>query len=107
MMTSTGNHVDLYKFCCIILLTLSMATKAETTSLIETALEYKKNNQFADAISCYEKIIQDKPNNVEVLFNLGCCYFFMSNKDKSIAAFDEVIKKHPYLLDVLYNKALV
>ena len=76
-----------------------------TISLFETGIEYQENKQFNDAIVCYEKALQDEPNNLTILFRLGCCYLLICEKDKAINAFDKIIQRIPHQLDALYNKA--
>lgn len=76
-----------------------------TTSSIETAMEYQKNELYSQAIACYEKIVKDEPNNINAWFNLGNCYLAVCNKEKAVASFDNILKINPHSLSTLFNKA--
>jgi tetratricopeptide (TPR) repeat protein len=86
-----------------ILLTLSLIISA--TPSIETALELQKNEQFTDAIACYEEIISNDFFDINAHFQLGCCYLAIGQKEKAIAAFTTVIEHNPDALPGHYNLA--
>lgn len=91
------------KIILILLIASSHITHAIPS--LETGMEYQKNEQFADAISCYEEIIHNEPYNISALFNLGCCYLAIGQGEKAIAAFDATITLNPQALPARYNKA--
>ena len=64
-----------------ILLLLSLLT-THTTPSMDKAMEYQKNEQFNEAISCYEEIVRNEHNNINALFNLGCCYLALGESAK-------------------------
>jgi hypothetical protein len=90
------------KTLLIILLSCSIA---HTIPSIETAMEHQTNEQFANAITCYEEIIANEPYNLSAMFNLGCCYLAIGQGDKALAAFNNTIKLNPHALPALYNRA--
>ncbi len=72
---------------------------------METAAEYQKNEQFAQAIACYEDILQHDPINLNAYFQAGCCYLAIGDKEKTINAFTKILEFNPDLLSVKYNLA--
>src|SRR5438309_6415924 len=78
---------------------------AHTTPSIETGMEYQKNEQYADAITCYKEIIENDTRDIAALFNLGCCYLALGDGEKALATFDNVIELSPQALPAIYNKA--
>ena len=89
----------------VALITLFTSSISLSTPSLETALQYHTKKQFDEAIACYNEIIENEPDNLVALFNLGSCYLFMSNKDKAIAAYNKILQKNPLHVDSLYNKA--
>jgi len=73
-------------------------------SSLETATGYQKNEQFAEAIACYRNIINNEPNNLTVLFNLGCCYLAIGDSIHALEMFDTVLQQNPHAWPALYNK---
>ena len=89
----------------IVLTLLLSSFVTHTTPTIETGMAYQKNEQFTQAITCYEEIIDNEPYNISAMFNLGCCYLAIGNGEKAIELFNAVIKINPQALPALYNKA--
>ena len=89
----------------IIFLTLILPAICYTTPPIETGMEYQKNEQFTDAITCYEEIVRNDPDNISAMFNLGGCYLAIGNIEKALDSFNGVITISPDALPALYNKA--
>jgi tetratricopeptide (TPR) repeat protein len=72
-----------------------------TAPSMEKAAEYQKNEQFTDAIACYEEIVMHEANNANAWFNLGHCYLSLGYGEKALAAFDKI----SYALPARYNAA--
>lgn len=89
----------------IIFILLFSSFITHTVPSLETATEYQKNEQFNEAILCYEEIIRNEPHNINAYFSLGGCYLALGYYDKAIAAFDMVITMNPQAIPALYNKA--
>jgi tetratricopeptide (TPR) repeat protein len=87
------------------ILLLSSSFIIHTTPHIETGKEYQKNEQFTDAINCYREIVNDESDNINALFNLGCCYLSIGESEKALDAFDAVLRLNPHTWPALYNKA--
>lgn len=94
--------LSLSKYTNTLLLFIFIFTNA--TSSFETGLKYQKNEQFTDAIACYEEIIQQDPRDINALFNLGYCYLALGQYNKSITAYDNALAISPQIPTVLYNK---
>jgi tetratricopeptide (TPR) repeat protein len=88
-----------------LLLTLSIAITADNMSLVEKAQEHQKNEQFADAIICYKKLLTNFPTNLDILFNLGHCHLALGQGDHAIAAFELITRINPQALPARYNAA--
>lgn len=78
---------------------------AHSTTSQETAREYQKNEQFADAIACYKNIIENNPQDINALFQIGCCYLNIGEKEKAIAAFNALLQIDPHAIPAKYNLA--
>lgn len=86
----------------IILITLLISSFAHANSF-ETALDHQKNEQFPQAIACYEEIITNNPVEINAHFNLGHCHLAIGNKQKAIDAFSRVIEINPHAIAAYYN----
>lgn len=87
----------------IIIILLLHANLLHPTPTLETASEYQKNEDFAQAITCYQEIINNDPFELNAYFNMGSCYLNMGDKDKAIAAFSHVLKINPHAIPAQYN----
>jgi tetratricopeptide (TPR) repeat protein len=85
------------------LILIGMLTPLTTLTIpsLETAMEYQKNEQFNDAIACYEEIVMHEADNANAWFNLGHCYLSLGYGEKALAAFDKI----SYALPARYNAA--
>ena len=81
---------------------LSTITTFATPNM-ETAQTYQKNEQFAQAIACYEEIIKNNPLELNAYFNMGSCHLTIGNKEEAIAAFSHILKINPHAIPAQYN----
>lgn len=86
----------------IILLILALSSLSHTTTL-DVALNHQKNEQFLDAIACYEEIISQDPEDFNAYFNLGCCHLAIGNRQNAIDAFAHILEIHPHAVPAQYN----
>ena len=86
----------------IILISLLISSLLNATSF-ETALNHQKNEQFLEAITCYEEIINNEPLEINAHFNLGCCYLAIGNKNAAIDSFSRVLEINPHAIAAQYN----
>jgi tetratricopeptide (TPR) repeat protein len=68
-------------------------------------MEYQNNEQYTQAIACFEEIMHNQPHNLQALFSLGGCYLALGEYHKAINAFNTIITHNPQTLPALYNKA--
>ena len=83
------------------MLTLPLTTY--TIPSCETAMEYEKNEQFSDAIACYEELLAHEPSNADAWFNLGYCYLALGEGEKALKAFDVVSHAVPARYNAAYT----
>lgn len=74
-----------------------------TTPTLDIGLEFQRNEQFLDAIVCYEEMIKNNSSDLNVYFNAGHCYLAIGNKEKAIEAFSHVLTLNPYAIPAKYN----
>lgn len=55
-------------------------------------LLFFKIQEYEDAIKCFQKAIDIKPNNVDAVYNLGYCQEIMGNKVKALHYYNEILK---------------
>lgn len=84
---------------------LFFSTITNATPSVEIGMEYQKNEQFPQAISCYETILCNEPHNISVMFSLGCCYLALGQGEKALAAFTRITQLSPEALPAIYNTA--
>jgi tetratricopeptide (TPR) repeat protein len=83
----------------------SLIFYAVATATPKTAAEYQKNEQFPEAIACYKKMIDDNPHDISALFQIGCCYLTIGEKEKAINAYNTILQLDPHAIPVKYNLA--
>jgi len=89
----------------IILILLLSTITLHPTIAIETALEYQKNENYTQAIACYEDLLASNPLNINARFQLGCCHLSVGHKEQAIAAFSSILDLDPNTIPALYNLA--
>jgi len=87
----------------IIIILLTQINLLHPTPSMETAYEYQKNEQFTEAIACYEEIIENDPLELNAYFNLGSCYLNIGNQEKAVAAFSHILEVNPHAIAAQYN----
>ncbi len=65
------------------------------------------NGRFADAIPYYHKALQLKPNNPDVIVDLGVCYFNLKNYPAAKEQFQLALTANPHHVNALYNMGVV
>lgn len=90
----------LFIFLCAFVFTMRA-----TEISYEHIMELQQNEQFEEAIMCYENFLQKNPNHVSALFNLGHCYLAIGKGLCAIEALESITNVYPYALPALYNSA--
>jgi len=73
--------------------------------LLEKANAHKKQEQFSQAITCYQHVITQQPRNTAAYFGLGCSFLSIGKFDEAIDAFQYIINRSPHASAVRYNMA--
>src|SRR5215468_56293 len=68
--------------CCI------KAVSQDTNSMIQSANELYKQQQFEKAEATYDKVLEKDGHNTTAKFNLANTYYRRSKKDDAVKAFD-------------------
>lgn len=74
-----------------------------TSPTMEVGLHYQKNEQFDEAIKCYEEIISNNSSHIDAYFNAGCCYLTIGDKQKAIEAFSHILTLNSSAIAAKYN----
>ena len=79
----------------------------DTEYWIKLGNSYFDSNQYDDAIAAYLKALELKPENPNVLSDLGVMYRRAGKPDKAISTFDRAYKADPGHPMSLFNKGIV
>lgn len=74
---------------------------------IGTARAYITQGKFNEAIAILNKLIKERPDAVQLYFDLGRAYFGMKNLPQAEAAFGKVIVAKPMVADSYFNRGVV
>ncbi len=75
------------------------------SNLLEKANDHKKQEQFNQAIACYQQVITQQPHDTAAYFNLGCSFLNIGKFDEAIDAFQHIINHSPHAYSARYNMA--
>jgi tetratricopeptide (TPR) repeat protein len=90
----------------IILLLISFNSIADQQADIEKANKAYMAGFYENAITIYEKIINDGVASPELYYNLGNAYFKTNNFPSAILNFERALKYNPGDEDIIYNLAV-
>ncbi|KAM3131030.1 hypothetical protein pb186bvf_016842 [Paramecium bursaria] len=62
------------------------------------------NEEFDKAIVFCLKIVDQTPNDIDILWQLGCCYQSINQFDQAIKIFNKILKIDPCYIDALIDK---
>jgi len=72
------------------------------------AMFMQENGNPNEALSHYDTLLMEQPDNPYFIFNKGYVHFvYFSNYDEALDCFDKALALNPKYLDALYNKAYV
>ncbi|TBU11404.1 hypothetical protein CWI38_0027p0050 [Hamiltosporidium tvaerminnensis] len=57
------------------------------------ALQYFKNNDYENAVKCFEEAISVAPSNTGLLFSYGCALLKNNNLNRAVSIFTEILLK--------------
>lgn len=70
---------------------------------IDQGITHKNNEDFAQAITCFQECVDANPYDINAIFQLGCCYLAIGEKEKAIAAFNTILRIDPNSIATKYN----
>ncbi len=62
---------------------------------IEKGMEFEDNQEFYNAITCYEKAIEMEPENLTAMIKIGELYSYTHDIDKAMEIFNRVLQIDP------------
>ena len=68
---------------------------------------YYDTQNYAEAISYYEKSLAQDPKATDVRTDMATAYFYSGDPDKALAEFDVVLKQNPNHANALFNQGMV
>ncbi len=77
-----------------------------TVGVGQTAEEFYRAGQYAQALSAYEQDLKNYPNNPYLYYNIGNCYFKMGSKGLAVANYYRAFKIYPRDNDIRHNLSL-
>lgn len=81
--------------------------KLNEPELYNKALALANLDRYDEAISCYDKVLEIDPKDVEVLSNKGRAFFKLSRDDAAISCYDKALNKNLRLAIAWYNKGSI
>lgn len=87
----------------LLLLTAVLNFAQTPDELIEEGNNYYRNNQFDNAISTYEKILDDGFVSAALYYNLGNAYYRIGKLGYAILNYERALKISPGDDDIIYN----
>ena len=79
---------------------------AQPDTSLEQPEELYRQGKFAAALSGYEALLKNYPNNPFVYYNIGNCYFKMGSRGLATANYYRAFKLLPRDKDIRHNLAL-
>src|SRR3954451_22269580 len=68
---------------------------------------YYDTQNYAEAISYYEKSLAANPKSADVRTDMATAYFYSGDPDKALSEFDVVLKQNPNHANALFNQGMV
>jgi tetratricopeptide (TPR) repeat protein len=83
------------------------ADPADLDATIKAGNVYFDGQQFPEAIRYYTRALELKPDNPDVLTDLGTAHWYAGDADKAIAEFQQSLKLRPDHAGTLFNLGVV
>lgn len=97
------SHILTFSYSLILLFLPPTAYCQQPTELYKTANQLYKANLFDSAATQYEKILVQGYKSAEVYYNLGNCYYKVSNLGKCIVNYERAQQLSPDDEDIQHN----
>jgi len=79
--------------------------REKSKRLKEEGLRLKGQGDLAGAISCFQKTIQEDPEDAEAYFHLGHCFMSKADHSRAIRCFQQALQFDPNNVNILYGMA--
>ena len=76
-------------------------------SLLKQAINNFDKKKFEKSIELFEKILEQSPNNSEIITNKATCLAELGRYEESIEQLEKVLNHNPDDFDVWYNLSLI
>src|SRR3990170_3309610 len=73
-------------------------------NLLEQAFDLSENEEYTEALQCYDKVLSEDPKNVRALIDKGVTLQNLGRFKQSLTLYDKALKINPKNLDALINK---
>lgn len=70
----------------------------------EKCLDYFDEEKFEKTIDCFDQLLADDPDNIELIYNKGLALLENEDFEKAIKCFDDVLKQDPNNINVINDK---
>lgn len=90
------NNKQSFLFLIVILITPIIVTASSFKELCENAMSHFYQQNFDEALSCYQEALEINPKNAFVLFNLGYIFFLQNNTDSAINYLSQAVFQNPF-----------
>ena len=84
---------------------LFLSLFAQNSVLQKAATAYQEKN-FEEALSLYEQLVSNYPENSDIIYNIGNCHFQLGQLGKAILSYRRCIKYNPSHLQAKENLKL-
>jgi len=78
----------------------------ELSDSFRLAMKYISEKKYAEAIAQLQKALEESPDSVEALINLGVAYRANEEPEEAIATYERVLKIAPEAIPARYNLAM-
>lgn len=77
----------------VLFVTISISAQKSSSvpKLFGRAVNFSQNGDYKQAIPLFKKVLEEEPNNLNGLYNLGYCYENTGKQDSAVAYFDRGI----------------
>ncbi|MGD9146785.1 MAG: tetratricopeptide repeat protein [Anaerolineae bacterium] len=105
-MKTIQKSISLFFVSLLMIMSLSMCGQSEPAEdHFKRGNELSLSGEFEEAVAEYEQALEDEPENVDVLSNLGVAYYNLGQLDKAIEQYSKAIEIAPKDADIRSNLA--
>ena len=89
---------------------LKMALQAnprDVTTLAHLGNLYYDHQRWAEAISYYERVLEESPNLTDIRTDMGTAYYYNGNPQRAVEQYEKVLRVAPTHHNALFNLGIV